>query len=186
MSGIPVSPSALRRLRFTEPVLETFACFVVPDDQRQEFRKLDRLRQRKGVRIAAASARNPLYHSFIDWLKMTLPKAEIIETDSARVFYEDRSRRFDAAMASHESAIAWTLIHPNFTVVIPEGLQFAAPLAYPIADDDKFVEYVNQWLTTKRADGTIARLESYWVRGEGLQVREPRWSVIRDVLGWVD
>ncbi len=41
-------------------------------------------------------------------------------------------------------------------------------------------------LELKRSEGTIDALYSYWMLGGAAQIRKPRWSVIRDVLGWVD
>ena len=54
--------------------------------------------------------------------------------------------------------------------------EYCAPLA--IAGDG-FIEM------TKR-DGTIDRLYDHWILGEGAQPTDPRWSVIRDVLHWVE
>ena len=34
--------------------------------------------------------------------------------------------------------------------------------------------------------GIIDETYDYWVLGQGAQSHEPRWSIIRDVLGWVD
>ena len=42
------------------------------------------------------------------------------------------------------------------------------------------------WLRLKRGDGTLDQLYEHWILGQGAQDREPRWSVIRNVLGWVD
>jgi hypothetical protein len=38
----------------------------------------------------------------------------------------------------------------------------------------------------KRSDDTVQRVYEYWILGRGAESRGPRWSVIRDVLGWVD
>ena len=38
----------------------------------------------------------------------------------------------------------------------------------------------------KRKDGTVDELYDYWMLGGASRPREPRWSIIRNVLGWVD
>jgi hypothetical protein len=38
----------------------------------------------------------------------------------------------------------------------------------------------------KRSDGSLDKIYDYWILGKGTEVKEPRWSVIRDVLEWVD
>ena len=38
----------------------------------------------------------------------------------------------------------------------------------------------------KRRDNTIDGLYDYWILGRDAENQEPRWSIIRDVLHWVD
>ncbi len=46
--------------------------------------------------------------------------------------------------------------------------------------------FLNRWIELKERDGTKDRLFDYWIRGLAEEKRSPRWSVIRDVLGWVE
>ncbi len=45
---------------------------------------------------------------------------------------------------------------------------------------------MNAWLLLAQADGTIDDLYNYWIEGESKERRPPRWSIIRDVLGWIE
>lgn len=38
----------------------------------------------------------------------------------------------------------------------------------------------------KRRDGTIDALYSHWVLGKQAVKRQPRWSILRNVLHWVE
>ena len=38
----------------------------------------------------------------------------------------------------------------------------------------------------KHEDGNVDELYQHWILGGGAQPRQPRWSLIRDVLGWVN
>jgi hypothetical protein len=40
------------------------------------------------------------------------------------------------------------------------------------------------WLLNAEGDGTIDELYGYWMLGEVKQTLPPRWSIIRDLLGW--
>jgi ABC-type amino acid transport substrate-binding protein len=61
------------------------------------------------------------------------------------------------------------------------------PLAYPIARNDQaLAAFVNTWIELKRKDGTLDRLYRYWILGQDPAARQPRWSVIRNVLPWVE
>jgi hypothetical protein len=45
--------------------------------------------------------------------------------------------------------------------------------------------FLNTWIDLKRRDNTLDRLYDHWILGKTPDRAEPRWCVIRDVLGWV-
>jgi hypothetical protein len=53
-------------------------------------------------------------------------------------------------------------------------------------DDAQWQTFVSQWVTLSQKDGTVRQLYAYWILGEGARSHAPRWSIIRDVLHWVD
>jgi ABC-type amino acid transport substrate-binding protein len=88
---------------------------------------------------------------------------------------------------SAESGSAWSLIYPRFTVAIPHPDLLSAPLAYPVArDETAWTEFLDAWIELKRRDRTIQGLYDHWILGRHAKQTGPRWSIIRDVLGWVD
>ncbi|MEO2175620.1 MAG: hypothetical protein ABGY96_16130 [bacterium] len=52
--------------------------------------------------------------------------------------------------------------------------------------DPEWERFVSTWLVLKKKDGTVDRLYSHWILGGGALTKEPQWSIIRDVLHWVD
>ena len=61
------------------------------------------------------------------------------------------------------------------------------PVGYAVArDDTDLLLYLDTWLLTAKANGTVDELYRYWMLGEVKQTQPPRWSVIRNVLGWTD
>ena len=43
------------------------------------------------------------------------------------------------------------------------------------------------WIDVKKKEHTFQRFYDYWILGQQAAANvEPRWSVIRNVLGWVD
>ena len=52
--------------------------------------------------------------------------------------------------------------------------------------DGEWVDYVNTWLELKKRDNTLNALFEHWILGKAASAAEPRWSVVRDVLGWVE
>ena len=58
---------------------------------------------------------------------------------------------------------------------------------YALAGHDaKLKDFVDHWLELKKKDKTIERLYDHWILGKTAVEKEPRWSVIRNVLHWID
>jgi len=116
-----------------------------------------------------------------------LPQAEIIEIDSPRAFFEGEIEGVDALVYTAEAGSAWSLIYPRFRVAITQPDMLRVPIAFPVASGDgEMTRFLNRWIDLKERDGTRERLFDHWIRGGTQEDRTPRWSVIRDVLGWVD
>jgi hypothetical protein len=64
---------------------------------------------------------------YVDTLQSYLPQAEIVKLNSPGDFFEGRSEEFDALFLSAERGSVWTLIHPEFSVAIPQPDVLAAP-----------------------------------------------------------
>jgi hypothetical protein len=45
---------------------------------------------------------------------------------------------------------------------------------------------MNDWLKIEKATGDIEEIYDYWIQGNTAQTKPPRWSIARDVLGWID
>ena len=83
-----------------------------------------------------------------------------------------------------ERGSAWTLMYPQFSVVVPEPDIVKVPLAFPIAATRPGVRQLHQYLDRSQAEGRDARgAYDYWVLGEQ-QPAAARWSIIRNVLHW--
>ena len=58
---------------------------------------------------------------------------------------------------------------------------------YQVAPDNPgLLRAINDWPALEMATGGIDEIYDYWVEGRTEQFEPPRWSVIRDVLGWVE
>jgi Na+/H+-dicarboxylate symporter len=182
MSGLLITPERALELRFTEPHLKSTLGLVVADHDRSRFDSNEELRALRDIRIAAVNL--PYYSRFVS---RYLPGVEIVELDSARRFFTAEAGEFDALLFSAEAGSAWTLIYPDFSVVVPKPHTVTAPVGVGLPRDAPLLaDFVETWLTLQREAGIIDRLQRYWIFGEGAEPSEPRWSVIRNVLGWVE
>jgi hypothetical protein len=86
-----------------------------------------------------------------------------------------------------ESGAAATLLHPEFTVVVPQPDPVKIPFAFGVANDfDALLNLIDEWVIYGKSDGTIDHAYEYWVLGEGAKPTEPRWSIARNLLGCFD
>jgi ABC-type amino acid transport substrate-binding protein len=86
-----------------------------------------------------------------------------------------------------ENASAWTLLHPEYTVVVPQPDPLKRQSAFGLAlDADELARVIDQWVVFAMNEGTIQRAYDYWILGQGAEDKRPRWSILRNVLGWQD
>ena len=92
-----------------------------------------------------------------------------------------------ALLLSAERGSFWTLLHPAYSVVVPRPNLIEVPVAYPVARrDEELTRFMTRWIELKKGDGTLDALYDYWILGKNAEPRKPRWSILRDVLHWVD
>jgi ABC-type amino acid transport substrate-binding protein len=181
MSGVPVTTDNASRLLLSASYLDETLAFVVPDHAREAFASWDQIRRMGPIVIGAPDV--PYY---IDKVRQQAPEARIEVLRSPEEAFALGSG-LHAMLLPAERGSAWTLLHPEFSVVVPEPGLVKVPLAYAIARHDQaFASFVNTWIDLKRKDGTIDRLYRYWILGQNAAAARPRWSIIRDVLHWVD
>ena len=182
MSGIAVTTLRAATVLFSNSYLDETFALVVPDYAREEFSSWSTIQARPATTIAVPNV--PYY---IDKLRERLPRARLKLVEDIGVAFAQPDPAVDAIALPAERGSAWTLLYPQFTVVVPEPGIVKIPLAYPIArHDDAFASFINTWIDLKRKDGTIDTLYNYWVLGRDAAPRQPRWSIIRDVLHWVE
>ncbi len=182
MSGVAVTTSRAATLLFSNSYLDETFALVVQDYAREQFSSWSAIEARPATTIAVPNV--PYY---IDKLRGRLPRARLTVLEDLAAAFAQPDPAVDAIALPAERGSAWTLMYPQFTVVVPEPGIVRVPLAYPIArHDDAFASFVNTWMDLKRKDGTMETLYNYWVLGREAAPRQPRWSIIHDVLHWVD
>ena len=112
---------------------------------------------------------------------------KMVQIETLRDFFDKKVPGIDAVVETAEAGTAWTLLYPGYSVVIPKPHIPKTPVGYAVARRNReLVEYLNAWVLAKQGDGSIRRIYNHWVLGQGALKTEPRWSVIRNVLKWVD
>jgi ABC-type amino acid transport substrate-binding protein len=183
MTGMAVTPERAGEMLFSEPYLDETLAFVVKDQLREEFSSWATIRD-----LGAFPVTIPDSPYYIDRVKTRAPALKLQVVDTIKQI-EDGLKKgtVDAVVLPAERGSVLTLLYPKYTVVVPEPGIVKIPLAYPVARRDQdWASFLNSWIELKRRDGTIDALYGHWILGKYAERRQPRWSVIRNVLHWVD
>lgn len=179
-----VEGSVTKAIYFPEsdPYMEVTMSLVVPDHRERQFRDVETMLKMPKVTLAAVKN-----SYFAELAKKDFPKnIEVVEIETVNEYFDGRYKEVDALVISAESGSTWTLLYPHFAVTNPLNGRNRVPLYYLSNNDTEFDQFLEDWLRLKRADGTYQLLYDYWILGEEKRPRQPRWSVLRNVLGWVD
>ncbi|MEP5765889.1 MAG: cation:dicarboxylase symporter family transporter [Halieaceae bacterium] len=186
MRVLPVSAGRTQLFSLTTPVYKSTLGLVVRDFRRDEFSSWKKIRdQGEQLKLAVDSSAESQ-----GMARSIVPKATLYpigELGKELAILESEKLDVDAIADYAEEGAAHTLFHPQYTVVIPEPV-VSVPVAYAVArGNDELLMAVNAWLVTEQAKGKIDALYDYWMLGGGVeQSAPPPWSIIRNVLGWVD
>lgn len=181
MSGLAVTTDKIGTYALSDSYLDVTFAFLVKDHNRTEFQSKENLLKMDSLTIGCS---NPY---FAEKLKKYLPNATVKNRKTPRGFVKDTYKDLDAFLLSAEAGSAWTIVYPSFNVVIPDGTRIKVPCAYPLPKHDAaWIQFINTWLELKVKDGTTEQLFQHWIEGKGAQVKEPRWSILKDVLHLVD
>jgi Na+/H+-dicarboxylate symporter len=181
MSGVVVTTDRAHEVLLSDSYLDQTVAFVVPDHQRDRFTDWTSIRKQGPLTIAVANV--PYY---LRKLHDLLPRATLVIRDDVETWFAQRIA-VDAFALPAESGSAWTLKYPAYTVVVPGPDPIRVPLAYPIGRrDEPLARVVNTWIALKRKDGTLDATYRHWILGQDAEPDLPRWSIIRDVLHWVE
>ena len=181
MSGIAVLGPRLLNIRFTDTYLKGTVALVVRDHRRDEFANRIEEQDFKGLRVAP-----PRDIQGAVYVRAVLPGVEVVRIGSPREYFESGGLGADAIIWTAEIGSAWTLLYPNFSVV-PIRPITQIPVAYAVAPREAaLAEYLSRSLEVFKGTSFDERLFDHWILGKTAVPRTPRWSVLRNVLGWVE
>ncbi len=183
MSGLVGTLERSQAIQHSRSYMDVTLGFVVPDYRVRDFESLDSIRKLKDLKIGFVD----LSRGFVSRLRQELPDATLVEIRNNRDYFQDKALSLDALLISAESGSAFTLLYPKHEVAIPENLDVKLPLFYAVGGNDRESRnLLDHWVELRQKDGTFREYYEHWILGESRRERQPRWSIIRNVLGWVD
>ena len=180
MSCIASLPDMYGEVSFSRSYLDLTLALVVEDHMRDSFTDLEALQQ-QDITIALVAS-----HYFENRIRRDLPNAKIIILKLAEEFFQGEHPVADVLVLTAEEGAAYTYRYPRFTV-IKAPIETKIPASYAVPKGDiEMMEFVSNWVELKRSEGTTDQLYQYWMLGGVTKKKEPRWSIIKDVLHWVE
>ncbi len=182
MAGVVVTTQRASRLEFSPPYLDETLAFVVPDHRRAEFSDAAWVRAQRGLRVGVPDLPNLRQLLEREFPNVTIVPVPLTDPEG---YFAGRSGQLDAVLLTAERGSFLTLLYPAYSVAVPHPLEVRLPLAYPVARHDvAMARFLGLWIDLKRKDGTIQAFYDHWILGKDAKVRRPRWSILRDVLGY--
>jgi ABC-type amino acid transport substrate-binding protein len=186
MRSLPVSEGRTQLFGLTVPIYTSSIGLIVKDHRRDEFREWGAMHTAgEALKVGLESSEEA-----VSLIRDILPAAELVPIQdmvAQDAMLASGMPGIDAIADMAEEGSAWTVLYPSYSVVVPRPT-VAFPVSYAVARGNAdLLEAMNAWIVTEEARGTIDSLYDYWMLGGAQQVeRPPRWSIIRNVLGWVE
>ncbi len=183
MPSVWYRPFWFPTVRLSEPYLVGTMALVTRDERRGEFASVDALHRSRGLRIGVPLDTSQVSASLARYFGGA--EVTFVPMESAVPFLEGRHPDVDAYLMPAETGAAATLLHPQFSVVVPQPDPVTVPMAFGAAlHSADLVDAVNQWIIYAKSEGAMKRGYDYWVLGKGAEPPRRRWSIMRNVLGW--
>jgi Na+/H+-dicarboxylate symporter/ABC-type amino acid transport substrate-binding protein len=185
MPGTWYRPFWFTSLRLSTPYMTGTMGLAVRDERRHEFGSVEILHRSHGLKIGVPLDISQVKYSMERYFGDA--DVEFITLEFWRPFFEGLHPELDAFLVPAENGSAWSLLHPEYTVVVPQPNPVKIPSAFGLPlDADDLTDVVNEWVVFASNEGMIQQAYDYWILGQGAGEKHPRWSIIRNVLGWVD
>lgn len=182
MSAITINEDRLKKMLFTKPYMQPKIILITQDSSRKAFSSFEEILENHNLHIAIlkGSAFERLAQEFF-------PRKKLILLDHYDDFLIQNEKT--ALLWEEQEGIAWLLTHRGYRIVLPDVTLGFDSLGYAIRNNSpQFIHYLDGWLNLKYVSGYSEKQYNLWIKGktEIAAPQEPRWSIIRNVLHWVD
>jgi Na+/H+-dicarboxylate symporter/ABC-type amino acid transport substrate-binding protein len=178
MSGVAITADRAIHLQFSDSYLDETVAFLVPDHAASDFGEWSSVRAMGHLRVGV-----PRGEYFKRKVQEELNDVEIVPVDGMDDMFKPRDPPIDAFVMTAERGSAYTILHPDYSAVVPKPRPLKVPLAYVVAGrDPQMLGLLNTWIGLKRKDGTVDELFAHWILGQDAARSQPRWSIVSNVL----
>ncbi|MBL4898924.1 MAG: cation:dicarboxylase symporter family transporter [Colwellia sp.] len=161
-TGVPVLPNNMKEFTLTVPYSSQSIAFIVKDERRSEFTDWKTIFNDEELIISIPE----LYYNE-NLIKRYFKHNKVWEISTPRLYFKEKYQHIDAMLFGAPTASAWTLLHPEYTVVAPKPAQPPLAMAFAINSEDKAFElFMRSWIQMKKQNKDIEHLFDYWIAGK--------------------
>jgi ABC-type amino acid transport substrate-binding protein len=184
MAGVGLVPGMIGKGRFTSPYIDLHRAFVTKDNRKNDFERLEEAAKMKDLKIAVVNESD-----YYKAAAIIFPQATIIPLDRPNQFFNQTNTTADVLLTTAEAGTSMALLHPSYDVAILQPYDTNKIMCVYVVSkncDDAFLSFLDYWLKMEDEYGSLDNKYNYWVLGENSNSKPTRWSIIRDVLHWVE
>lgn len=161
-SGVPVIPDNMSRFTLSTPYSQQAIAMIVKDKRRAEFTDWTNIINNKSLVLGI-----PETFFYKDAVKAYFKHGKAWELSTPRLFFKEEHQDIDGMIFGAPAASAWTLLYPDYTVVMPKPMRPPLNMAFPINKDDQVFElFLRNWIQMKQQSQELEQIFAYWIEGK--------------------
>jgi Na+/H+-dicarboxylate symporter/ABC-type amino acid transport substrate-binding protein len=158
-SGVPVIPDNMNEFTLSAPYSQQSLAFIVKDERRAEFTLWANIIANENLTIGI-----PETFFYQKAIERNFIHGKAWEISTPRLFFREKYQHIDGMLFGAAAASAWTLLHPDYTVVAPKPVVASLSMAFPInKNDHDFELFMRNWIKMKQQGKVFDRLFDYWI-----------------------
>ena len=180
ISGIYVTQERIRHLTVSKPYFRSSVVMVTRSENSKTYYSRETISSAKGLRIGVFDD-----NVLLKFVQATFPDAQVVLVSSLDEMLSFKG--LDSFIWTKEQAVLLASMKPGLSVVMTQDLHSPFLFAYMMPPEaNELGKYVDYWLELRKDDGFEERMRAYWFDGKTDAEPARPWSVIRNVLHWVD
>ncbi len=180
VGGRAITPLRALDVAFSDSYTQHTVGFMVVDSSREKFSSVDKIRTIEDLNLGMLDV--SYYKKRVQEM---FPNAKLTTVEGPRKYFKGKHPDVDAFVFSAEAGSAWAMLYPAYTSVVAKGVKLKAPVGYALPKgQQEYVQFMNTWLQLKEENAFLQKVYDYWILGKDPKAKKPRWSVMRNVLGW--
>ncbi|HIG64252.1 MAG TPA: cation:dicarboxylase symporter family transporter [Methyloprofundus sp.] len=183
ISGVQISNEYLSEVLYTQPIMDLTTAFIVKDYRKKEFSDYSKFNVTTHLKLATMDLYPHLRH-----IQHNFPNIEIIKVSNPDIFFNaGQNQQFDGFISTIEEGMTLVMLHPDYAVTYDPTKLHRFPIGYAVHNGNLELQaMLNSWIDILKSTDQITKLYDYWIQGGGAKSKEPRWSILENIINQTD